>query len=132
MEPIKVNILIRQGASFRGKSLLLAGNYSDWEFAWQIKRKHKGTLLAEGDFEIVNDDFVIGDITYENHTLITPIMVYQTTTLLPAAMGNIVGRDAWVYDCEMKSPDGLIVHRFFEGLANVSPEVTTEVIPDGN
>jgi hypothetical protein len=132
MEPIKQDILIRQGASYRGKSLLLAGNYSDWEFAWQIKKKHKGTLLAEGDFEIVNDDFVIGNITYENHTLITPILDFQVTIELPGAMGKIPGQDAWVYDCEMKSPDGLLVHRFFEGLANVSPEVTTEVIPDGN
>jgi hypothetical protein len=128
MEPIKVNILIRQGASYRGKSLFLAGNFSDWVFAWQIKKKHNGILLTPGDFEVTNDDFVLGDTTYENHTLITPILDYQVTTLLPVAMGNIIGRDAWVYDCEMKSPDGLTVHRFFEGLANVSPEVTTEEV----
>lgn len=130
METIKQNILIRQGANFKGKSLLLPGDYSGWEFKWQIRKRFKGALLAEGEVEVVFDDFVIGENTYENHTLITPVLGHLVSKTIPPALGNKIGQNAWVYDLEMKSPDENKVYRIFEGLVNVSPEVTLDEVND--
>ena len=124
METIKQNILIRQGANFKGKSLLLSGDYSGWEIKWQIRKRYKGVLLAEGEVEVVFDDFVIGENTYENHTLITPVLEHLVSQTIPSALGDKIGQNAWVYDLKMKSPDGSTVYKIFEGLVNVTPEVT--------
>lgn len=124
METIKQNILIRQGANFKGKSLLLSGDYSEWEIKWQIRKRYKGVLLAEGEVEAVFDDFVIGGNTYENHTLITPVLEHLVSKTIPPALGDKIGQNAWVYDLKMKSPDGSTVYKLFEGLVNVTPEVT--------
>lgn len=132
METLKQNILIRQGANFKGKSLLLPGDYSGWEFKWQIRKRYKGALLAEGEVEVVFDDFVIGENTYENHTLITPVLGHLVSKTIPPALGNKIGQNAWVYDLEMKSPDGNTVYRLFEGLVNVTLEVTLDEVNDEN
>jgi len=124
METIKQNILIRQGANFKGKSLLLSGDYSGWEIKWQIRKRYKGALLAEGEVEVVFDDFVIGENTYENHTLITPVLEHLVSKTLPPALGDKIGQNAWVYDLKMKSPNESTVYTIFEGLVNVTPEVT--------
>ena len=124
METIKQNIVIRQGANFKGKSLLLSGNYSGWEIKWQIRKRYKGALLAEGEVEVVFDDFVIGENTYENHTLITPVLEHLVSKTLPPALGDKIGQNAWVYDLKMKSPNESTVYTIFEGLVNVTPEVT--------
>ena len=130
METIKQNILIRQGANFKGKSLLLPGDYSGWEFKWQIRKRYRGTLLAEGEVVVVLDDFVIGENTYENHTLITPVLEHLVSKTIPPALGEKIGQNAWVYDLKMKSPDGNTVYKLFEGLVNVTPEVT--IFEDNN
>ena len=130
METIKQNILIRQGANFKGKSLLLAGDYSGWEYKWQIRKRYKGALLAEGEVEVVFDDFVIGENTYENHTLITPVLEHLVSKTIPPALGDKIGQNAWVYDLKMKSPDGNTVYRIFEGLVNVTLEVTLDEVND--
>lgn len=130
METLKQNILIRQGANFKGKSLLLPGDYSGWEFKWQIRKRYKGALLAEGEVEVVFDDFVIGENTYENHTLITPVLGHLVSKTIPPALGEKIGQNAWVYDLKMKSPDGNTVYKLFEGLVNVTPEVT--IFEDNN
>ena len=124
METIKQNIVIRQGANFKGKSLLLSGDYSGWEIKWQIRKRYKGALLAEGEVEVVFDDFVIGENTYENHTLITPVLEHLVSKTLPPALGDKIGQNAWVYDLKMKSPNESTVYTIFEGLVNVTPEVT--------
>lgn len=130
METIKQNILIRQGAKFKGKSLLLSGDYSGWEIKWQRRKRYKGALLAEGEVEVVFDDFVIGTNTYENHTLITPVLEHLVSKTLPPALGDKIGQNAWVYDLKMKSPDESTVYKIFEGLVNVTPEVT--IFEDNN
>jgi hypothetical protein len=130
METIKQNILIRQGANFKGKSLLLSGDYSGWEIKWQRRKRYKGALLAEGEVEVVFDDFVIGTNTYENHTLITPVLEHLVSKTLPPALGDKIGQNAWVYDLKMKSPDESTVYKIFEGLVNVTPEVT--IFEDNN
>ncbi|MFY7939005.1 MAG: hypothetical protein ACOVOQ_16620 [Flavobacterium sp.] len=130
METIKQNIVIRQGANFKGKSLLLSGDYSGWEIKWQIRKRYKGVLLAEGEVEVVYDDFVIGANTYENHTLITPVLEHLVSETLPPALGDKIGQNAWVYDVKMKSPNESTVYTIFEGLVNVTPEVT--VFEDNN
>ena len=102
----------------------MSGDYSGWEIKWQIRKRYKGALLAEGEVEVVFDDFVIGENTYENHTLITPVLEHLVSKTLPPALGDKIGQNAWVYDLKMKSPNESTVYTIFEGLVNVTPEVT--------
>ena len=102
----------------------MSGDYSGWEIKWQIRKRYKGVLLAEGEVEVVFDDLVIGGNAYENHTLITPVLEHLVSQTIPSALGDKIGQTAWVYDLKMKSPDGSTVYKIFEGLVNVTPEVT--------
>jgi hypothetical protein len=104
----------------------LSRDYSGWEIKWQIRKRYKGVLLAEGEVEVVFDDLVIGGNAYENHTLITPVLEHLVSKTIPPALGDKIGQNAWVYDLKMKSPDGGTVYRIFEGLVNVTPEVTLD------
>jgi|GEM_PF-4946816 hypothetical protein len=129
---------IEQGATFNWLTLVLEGDFTMWLPRGQIRDRYaeQGGLikasfsfppLVQGSANLPGGGTVLG-------TLIRPQLTDKQTTSLDwlatkmnkratAKEQPIAGRNVWVYDIELESPQGEVI-RIVEGWVEVTPEAT--------
>lgn len=130
---------IQQGATFSSLQIVLVNvDYTAWTPRGQIRDNYisrGGTVQAQFSFFPLQ----LGSLTIDGDekvgTILRPFLSAYQTSLLDwseitprqsTTERAVVGKNVWVYDLQVVSPDG-IVERIVEGYVEVSLGVTTVV-----
>jgi hypothetical protein len=136
---IVVNLIddlrIERGCFWSPLTILLFGDYTDWELFGQIRdQTGSESLYADFQFEpIVLVDRVEDEVT-KTYSRIVPFLgasqslAIPPTKIISATTPIAIGKNRWAFDIRIRNPDDLeIVLPICEGAVEVSDRVTVIV-----
>jgi hypothetical protein len=133
---IVVNLIndlrIERGCFWSPLTILLLGDYTNWELFGQIRNQPGGELLyADFQFEpIVLVDRVENEVT-KTYSRIVPFLgasqslVIPPTKIINASTPIAVGKNRWAFDIKIRNPNNLeMILPVCEGAVEASDRVT--------